>query len=217
MRALQELIEILLKYTEKFGLEPIDVAYLSKVNRKTIDALLAGTGGIELESVDEISLIFGLRYYQLGNPDFEMPFFDSLPETTKDRIAFRKKEGPHEDTTYNAVLLNEKITVVLNNYKKDDEFLAEHIVKSLSETFKENFSTSEVGKRLTESMDDYIIKTTRQDRDRKGRGPKPFYFKLVRRVPPKVLKEAKDKIAEVNKDNVEKKVVKKEQNDISES
>lgn len=204
MGTLKELIEILLKYMEKFGLEPIDVAYLSKVNKKTIETLLAGTGGIELESVDDISLIFGLRYFQFGNPDFEMPSFDSLPEATKARIALRKKEGPHEKTTYSTVLLNEKIVVVLAEYKKGDEFLAEHIVRDLAKSFEENFSTSEVGKRLSESLTDYITKTNRQDKDRTRRGPKPFYFELNKKVPVKAVKEAKEKIAEAAKALAEK-------------
>lgn len=202
MRALQELIEVLIKYMGEFGLEPVDIAYLSRVNRKTIDALLAETGGIELESVDEISLIFGLRYFQFGNPNHPMPSFDSLPEATKARITFREKAGPHEVTTYNTVLLNEKITVVLAEYKKGDEFLAEHIVNDLANSFKENFSTSEVGKRLKESIGDYVTKTTKQDTERSNRGPKPFYFKLVKKVPPKFLKEAKEKIAMRTKDDI---------------
>src|SRR5690606_3309484 len=187
------------RYLQVFKLEPIDIAFLINTKKEVIEGLLSGKKGVVLKTLELISQVFGLRYFEFGNPNHPMPSSDSLPETTKDRIAFREKEGPHEDTTYNAVLLNEKITVVLNNYKKGDEFLAEHIVKGLSKMFKESYSTSEVGKRLTESMDDYIIKTTRQDTDRKGRGPKPFYFKLVRRVPPKVLKEAKGKIAEVAK------------------
>lgn len=209
MRALQELIEILIKYMEIFGLESIDIAYLSKVNRKTIDALLAGTGGIELESVDEISLIFGLRYFQLGNPSFAIPSFDSLPQATKSRIAFRKKVGPHHETNYSTVLLNEKIIIILAEYKKGDEFLAENIVKGLARSFEENFSTSEVGKRLTESMNEYVAKTTKQYTERKERGPKPFYFKLVAKVPAKVSKEAKQKVAKMMKDYVEKYPVKK--------
>lgn len=194
MTVLEEFAKILRKYIKKFGLDPIDIAFLSKVNKKTIDAVLAGTGGIELNSVDEISLIFGLRYFEFGNPDFEMPSFDSLPEATKARIAFREKEGPHQDTTYNTVLLNEKIMVVLAEYKKGDEFLAEHIAKGLLETFKESFSTSEVGKRLTESMNEYVTQTTRKDESKRGKGRKPFYFQLNKRVPAKVLKEVREKL-----------------------
>jgi len=189
-----EFAKILEKYMEIFGLEPIDIAFLSKVNRKTIDAVSAGTGGIELDSVDEISRIFGLQYFEFGNPNHPMPSFDSLPEPTKARIAFRKKEGPHEDTTYNTVFLNEKIIVVLAERKKGDEFLAKHIVVKLLETFKEKVSTSEVGTRLGNSLTDYVVKTDRQDTSKKGRGPKPYYYRLVKRISAAVLKEAEEKV-----------------------
>lgn len=198
MTVLEEFAKILRKYMKKFGLNPIDIAFLSKVNKKTIDAVLAGTGGIELDSVDEISLIFGLRYFEFGNPDFAMPSFDSLPEATKVRIAFRKKEGPHEDTTYNTVLLNEKIVVVLAEYKNGDEFLAEHIVAKLLETFKEKMSTSEVTTRLSNSLIKYVAQTDKKHESKMGKGRKPFYYRLIKKIPAKVLAEARKKVEENN-------------------
>jgi len=191
---LEEFAKILKKYMKKFCLEPIDIAFLSKVNRKTIDAVLAGTGGIELDSVDEISLIFGLRYFEFGNPDFEIPSFDSLPEATKARIVFRKKEGPHEETSYDQRLLNEKITIVLSSYKKGDEFLAEHIVTNLFETFKEKVTISEVATRLSNSLHEYVVKTDKKDINKEGKGRKPYYYSLIKKIPNKVLAEAKGKI-----------------------
>lgn len=191
---LKEYAGILEKYMKKFGLESIDIAFLAKSNKKTIDAVLARTGGIELVTQEAISQAFGLRHFQFGNPDFPISSFDSLPESTKERIAFRKKHGPHETTSYNQRLLNEKISMVLPDYKIGAEFLAEHIAAALQETFKEEFSTSEVGKRLTNSLTEYVIKTDKQEANKKGRGPKPYYFRLIKKIPAKVLKEAKEKI-----------------------
>ncbi|GGC46059.1 hypothetical protein GCM10011386_42930 [Parapedobacter defluvii] len=197
MTVIEELAKILKRYMKKFGLGPIDIAFLSKVNKKTIEAVLAGTGGIELDSVDEISLIFGLRYFEFGNPDFEMPSFDSLPEKTKARIAFRKKEGPHEETSYDQRLLNEKIIVVLAEYNQDGEFLAEHIVTKLLETFKEEVSTSEVTTRLNNPLNEYVIQTDKKDTKKEGKGRKPYYFQLIKKIPIKALAEAERRLRKV--------------------
>lgn len=194
MTVLEEFAKILKKYMKKFSLDPIDIAFLSKVNKKTIDAVLAGTGGIELDSVDEISLIFGLRYFELGNPAFAMPSSDSLPDATKARIALRKKEGPHEETSYDRRRLNEKIIIVLAEYNKDDEFLAEHIVTKLFETFKEKVRTSEVTTRLSNSLNEYAIQTKRKDESKKGKGRRPYYFRMIKKIPTRFLSEKKDRI-----------------------
>jgi len=199
MPAVEEFAKILKQYMKKFGLDPIDIAFLSKVNKKTIEAVLAETGGIELDSVDEISLIFGLRYYEFGNPDFEIPSLDSLPEHTKARIAFRKKEGPHEETTYDQRLLNEKIIVVLSEYNKDEEFLAEDISAALNVKFQETVSTSEVTSRLSNYLNAYVVQTDKKDTSKTGKGRKPFYYRVINEVPESVFMENKIKISSSGK------------------
>lgn len=191
-----EYADILERYMRKFGLETIDIAFLAIVNKKTIDAILNKTGGIELDSLEAISQIFGLRYFQLGNPGFKMPSFDSLPEKTKTRIVFREKEGTHKETTYDQRLLNEKITVVLTKYDKGDEFLSKHIATQLFETFKENVSTSEVGKRLVNSLNEYVFQTKKKYNGKESKGRKPYYFQLIKKIPAEVLAMAKKKVGE---------------------
>ncbi|WP_143070678.1 hypothetical protein [Flagellimonas taeanensis] len=181
---------------KKFGLEPLDIAFLAKVNRKTIDAMLAKTGGIELDTLEAISQVLGLRYFQFGDPNFKMPPFDALPEKTKERIAFRKKEGPHNETTYDQRLLNEKITMILAGYDKGEEFLSKHVVTQLFETFKEKVSTSEVGRRLVSSLNAYVLQTKKKYKDNKSKGRKPYYFRLIKKIPAQVLAEAKEKVGE---------------------
>lgn len=193
-KLLKEYASILERYMKEFGLETLDIAFLASVNKKTIDAVLNRAGGIELDSLEAISQIFGLRYFQFGNPDFKLTSFDSLPEKTKTRIVFRKKEGTHKRTTYDQRLLNEKITIVLTKYDKGDEFLSVHIANQLFETFKEKVTTSEVGKRLVNSLNEYVFQTKKKYGGKESKGRKPYYFRLIKKIPAQVIAEAKEKV-----------------------
>ena len=193
-KILDEYAKILERNMRSFSLETLDIAFLAKVNKKTIDAVLARTGGIELYTLEAISQVFGLHYYQFGDPNFIMPTYDALPAKTKTRISFRKKEGAHLEKTYDQCHLNEKITVILAKYNKGDQFLTEHIVTQLFEDFKEEVSTSIVGKRLVNSLNEYILQTKKTYDNKGKRGRKPYFFRLIKKIPVSVLAEAKEKV-----------------------
>lgn len=191
---LNEYALILESNMKKFGLESLDIAFLSGVNKKTIDAVLNRTGGIELKSLESISCIFGLRYFQFGNPDFDISQFDSLPEETKVRIAFRKADGQHINTDYDHPLLNEKIKIILTNYNIGDEFLSEDIVREMLKVFKEKVSTSKVTKRLVNSLSEYALQTKKTYKVKGKKGRKPMYYKLIKEIPYQILMDAKEKV-----------------------
>jgi len=176
-------------YMQEFGLESVDIAHFANSTTIHIDSLLNGTGTVELETADKIAAVFGLRYYEFAHPDQKMPTKDSLPELTQKRIAYRKQTGPHQRIHYQTRALNNKIIVILADYEKDDEFLSTDIRKALLEKFNEQFSTSEVTKRLSLHMPDYVKQTNRKDNSKGGRGRKPHYFKLINPIPEKVKKE----------------------------
>ena len=193
-KILDEYAKILERNMRSFSLETLDIAFLAKVNKKTIAAVLARTGGIELHTLEAISQVFGLHYYQFGDPNFIMPTYDDLPAKTKTRIAFRKKQGAHLETSYDQRLLNEKITVILAKYNKGDQFLTEHIVTQLFEDFKEEVSTSIVGKRLVNSLNEYVLQTKKTHDNKGKRGRKPYFFQLIKEIPVRILAEAKEKL-----------------------
>ena len=189
MAAVNEFARTLQKYMQKFGLESVDIAHFINSTTNHIDSLLDGTGTVELDTADKIARVFGLRYYEFAHPKQKTPAEDSLPELTKKRIIFRKKTGPHQRTNYQTRALNEKIIVILAGYEKDDEFLSTDILKALRAKFEEAFTTSEVTKRLTSHMTDYVEQTDRKDNSKSGRGRKPYYFKLIKPIPEKLKKE----------------------------
>jgi len=178
----KEYSKILERYLSKFKLESIDIAYLIKTKRAVTDGLLKNQKGVVLYTLEQIAQVFGMRYFEFGNPKHPLPTYVSLPETTKERIKYRKKEGPAVETTYNASQINNQISDVLSNYKIGDEFLAEHITNKIQMKFGETHSVSEIINRFKKSFKVYIEKTKRKEMARKARGPKPFYYKLVKKV-----------------------------------
>jgi hypothetical protein len=176
-----EFAEILRRYMKKFSLEAIDIAYLAKSIKKTISSVLDNTGSIQLETAEAIAQSFGLRYFEFGNPDHPIPSFDSLPEKTKQRIAYRKAEGTPKETTYTQSDINHQINEAITIYKVGDEFLAEDIAISILEEYGETYSVSQIIDRFKKSFKEKIERTERKDTTREGRGPKPVFYKLVKK------------------------------------
>lgn len=178
----KEYSKILAKYLKIFKLESIDIAYLIKTKKEVIDGLLTNQKSVVLYTLEQIAKIFGLRYFEFGNPHHPMPSSDTLPEKTKERIAYRKKEGPSVETTYSSSDINSHINSVLSSYKIGNEFLAEEITSKISQEFGKTYTVSEVINRFKSSFSKNIEKTVKKDTVREGRGPKPFYYKLVKKV-----------------------------------
>lgn len=178
----KEYSKILKKYLKTFKLESIDIAYLVQTKKDVIDGVLKNEKSVVLYTLEQIAQIFGLRYFELGNPNHPVPSLDSLPEKTKQRMAYRKKEGPAKETTYTSSEINNRISEVLSTLESGDEFLAEKIVSSIRKKYGETYSVSEILNRFNNSFKGYIKKTNRKDLTREGRGPKPVYYRLVKEV-----------------------------------
>jgi len=178
---IDEFAKILRKYMKKFSLEAIDIAYLANSVKRTISSVLDNSGSLQLETAEAIAQSFGLRFFEFGNPNFPIPSFESLPEKTKQRIAYRKKEGPAKAITYTSSDINEQINKVIKSYAAGDEFLAEDIANSILEEHGESYSVSQIIDRINKSFKGKIEKTERKDMSKEGRGPKPVFYKLKKK------------------------------------
>jgi len=174
----KEYSKILKKYLMAFKLESIDIAYLVGTKKDVISGILKNEKGVVLYTLEQIAEIFGLRYFEFGNPNHTIPPFESLPEKTKQRIAYRKKEGPAIDITYTSSQINDHIRDVLSTYKVDDEFLAEDISNSIFNQYGVKYSVTEIINRFKSSFLRFIENTKRKDTTKKGRGPKPVFYRL---------------------------------------
>jgi len=177
----KEYSKILATYLKIFKLESIDIAYLIKTKKEVIDGLLTNQKSVVLYTLEQIAKIFGLRYFEFGNPYHPIPSSDTLPEKTKQRIAFRKKAGPPLEITYTSSDINNHISDVLSSYDLGDQFLAEEIASKILQAYGQTYTVSEIINRFKSSFSRNIEKTNRKDNSREGRGPKPFYYKLVKK------------------------------------
>lgn len=192
----EEYAEILSSYLNRFGLETVDMAFLAGTSRDIIDGLVTGKSGVVLKTLEKISQSFGVKYYELGNPNYPIPTFESLPKKTRDRIAYRKKVGPHKEESYNSLDLNEKITIALSLLKENDEFLIEELVDMINERCGDTTDTSLIGDRLSKTFKAYVIKTNRKGKSKSGRGRRPYYFKLTTQLPLQMVDVAKEIVGE---------------------
>lgn len=186
---------ILQKYMKRFGLESVDIAFLAKSTKSNINSVLESKTSVGLETMESISSIFNLSYYEFGNPNHPMPSLKSLPDKTKQRIIFRKKEGPHIEQTYNSLSINDKITLVLSKYEVDQLFLTEEIIQEIKAAFPEDpINTTLIGDRLKKSFQAYVQKTEKQAASKIGRGRKPYYYKIIASFPLASILAAKESI-----------------------
>ena len=186
---------ILQKYMTRFGLESVDIAFLAKSTKSNINSVLESKASVGLETMEAISSIFNLPYYEFGNPDHPMPKLKSLPEKTRQRIIFRKKEGPHIELTYNSLAINDKITLVLSKYHLDQLFLTEEIIQEIKATFPNDpINTTLIGDRLKKSFQTYVQKTEKQAPSKTGRGRKPYFYKMITCLPEATISAAREAI-----------------------
>ena len=91
------------KYLKKTSLTTADLAKLTRSNTDNVRAIIKGEVGLTLSKMVKIAELFGITYYEFANPDFPIPFYEQLPEKTKEVIERRKKTGtPIRD--YSALL-----------------------------------------------------------------------------------------------------------------
>lgn len=82
------------KYLKHFGLIEADLARLIKsISTDDIKEVLSGKKGVVLKTAEKISNVFGLRYFEVGNPKFSFPKIRELPQETQTAIEYRKEKG----------------------------------------------------------------------------------------------------------------------------
>lgn len=128
------------KYLRHFGLTGGDLARLINSNTDDIREIMAGSKGTVLKSAEKISNVFGLRYFELGNPLFSIPLIEYLPEETQKFIEKRKVRG---------------VPVINRNYSND---IAGNLDKIINESDVLHFpvTAEEIRLRLPKEIRDTI-------------------------------------------------------------
>jgi hypothetical protein len=95
------------KYLKCFNLYPEDIAYALKTNTESIALIINGNKRVYLETIEKIADLFGLAYYEMGNPDYPIPSEKDLPENTK--LIIKKREIDGEPKKYGDHDINQSL------------------------------------------------------------------------------------------------------------
>lgn len=174
--ALKELLIILKYYMDYYGLYSIDVTKLLKSTRDIIKELNESKNGPTLKKLDAIASIFGLKYYQFGNPEYALPEYEHLPRATREKIDWRREVGPPESRNYKKLDLNNAVLNVLQNFVNREEFLPSEIYESLSSNLKNELgSATRVTGLFSDELKEYVKKTGNRIKKTNIGRPEEFY------------------------------------------
>jgi len=132
-------------YLKHFGLIEADVARLIRSNTDAIDEILVGEKGIVLKTAEKIAwIVFGIRYFELGNPKFPIPKKKDLPLETQEAIVERKKKGVPEINRNTDLNLPLHVNNVLKSGRLKREFTSSDVLGLLPDNIKEQIPSIRV-------------------------------------------------------------------------
>lgn len=176
---IDEFVIILQYYMDYYGLYSVDIKHLLKTSTDIVDDLKKAKNGPTLRKMESITKLFGLRYYEFGNPDFPLPEKENLPTATIEKIDMRKETGPPESRHYNKLDLNQAVLNALKAFAYKEEFLPSEVYGSLPEDLKEKLGSAT---RITGLFSDELkenVKKTGSKLEKAGVGRKQEYYKVI--------------------------------------
>lgn len=170
----------LIKYLKYFNLIEADLARLINSNTDDIKEILDGRKGVVLKTAERISNVFGLRYFEFGNPKLPLPKIKNLPVETQETIKNREKRGVPERVFRNTELnLNLYVKKALLSSKLAREFTCSDLLKLLPLKVQEQVNTKRIINLFRKGELKDIVEDTGKTLKIEGkRGPKEVLFKL---------------------------------------
>ncbi|MGE8381393.1 MAG: hypothetical protein ACN6PN_23720, partial [Sphingobacterium sp.] len=159
---IEEFVLILEDYMDYYGLYSVDIKNLLKTSTDIVKDIKTAKNGPTMKKLESIAQLFGLYYYQFGNPDFILPEKENLPKATQEKIAWRAEVGPPDSKQYNKLNLNNAVLKELRAFV-DREFLATEIYDILSPELKEKLgSATRITGLFSDELKDNVEKTGRK-------------------------------------------------------
>lgn len=177
-----EFAKQLSRYMSRFGLYQIDMAALTDTNVQAIENILNNKRGLVLKTADTLAGVFNRRYYELGNPSCPLPGFQELPPDTRNRIEWRRREGPPQVQRYQKLDLNAAIRRILRKQALEQEFVASEIFQALPKSLQNRILVpAKISDRLLNEFSDYVEKTGNKKTVPGKRGRKEEFYRLIKK------------------------------------
>src|SRR5690606_37176237 len=101
------------KFRLKFKLSKKELASLSHMSPSEYGSLEKGSTNYNVEKLQKVASVYGLLYYQFGNPNCEFPEFGELPDATREIIISRQEPLK----IYKERFIIEYLTIVLSQFE----------------------------------------------------------------------------------------------------
>lgn len=151
-------------YRKHFGLSQEDVAELMNIKQNAYSAMETGRGDIDLEKADKIAKVYGLRYFQMGDPKQRVPSIENLPSKTKKRALERQAEG--KKSRNDELQLPIKVTDILNSGKLPQKFTSADVWELLPEEIKKKVKAIRITDLFNKGQLKNIVEETGEKRGR---------------------------------------------------
>lgn len=128
-----------------YGLEEGDLGKLIGTNATDIRKIISLDTTLGLKRANKIAAVFGMKYYQFGNPNIKLLVKDKLPKRTILAIDERIKSGPSTggiDTELNLPIHTIEVLSTL-------DLLSEFTPKSIHEKLPEDIKSKVESNRIT--------------------------------------------------------------------
>lgn len=178
------------KFRIHFGLGQKEIADLSNMSLSEYSDLENGKSNYNVEKIQNVSSIYGILYYEMGNPSCKFPAFSKLPKETQSVITNR--EEPLK--IYNDRLIVEHLTDIFSIMPEDTKFLIKSLNTLVEEKFGVSYENEEISGTINKKFKDFIIKTNIQDITKKGAGAKPYYYQIIKLIPIEMVNKAYEAI-----------------------
>lgn len=127
-----------------YGLEEGDLGKLIGTNATDIIKIINYTRTLGLNRANKISSVFGMKYYEFGNPKITFLPHENLPKRTLDAIKERKKNGPSNITINTELDLPYHTMIALSKLDLKSEFTAKDILDKLPEEIKSQIEANRI-------------------------------------------------------------------------
>lgn len=174
---IEEFILALEYYMDYYGLYDVDIKNLLAVTTNIVKDMKAGVNGPTITKADSISQLFGIRYYQLVDPEFTPLPKEKLPLATINAIDARSESGPPTSRKpYNSINLKKVLISALEAFKNKKEFLPSEVYETLPEELKVKLrSATRVTGLFSNELKDNVEKTNNTLKKGKVGRPEEYY------------------------------------------
>lgn len=174
-----EYIDILQYYLEYYGIYSIDIKNLLNTSTDIVQDIKKGKNGPTLKKLEAIAQLFGLKYYEFGNPEFKLPEKENLPTPTQEKLLWRAEVGPPESKKYNKLDLNNAVIDALTAFKDTEKFLTSEVYDNLPQELKGKLGSAI---RITGLFSDELsenVEKTGEKLEKGEVGRRQEYYKVI--------------------------------------